>query len=84
MARLKIKVKYITSRLREQFNVPEEETVFLPEGSTYEDFYNFFNEKHKLNNTDIGVFSEGQNILLKLKEPITHFVIDVMPLVSGG
>ncbi|MCK4243655.1 hypothetical protein KAX03_02180 [Candidatus Bathyarchaeota archaeon] len=84
MKYLRIEVNYITSRLREQLNVPEEEVFSLPEGSTYEDFFKVFTEKHDIKGTDIGLFSEGHNILLRLKHPITNFVIDVMPLVSGG
>ena len=84
MKHLKIKVNYITSRLREQLNVSKEEVFNLPEGSTYEDFFKIFSEKYSLKGTDIGVFSEGQNILLKLRDPISNLTIDVMPLVSGG
>jgi len=84
MKSLKIKVNYITSRLRDQLNVPKEEIFLLPEGSTYEDFFNVFTEKHDIKGTDIGIFSEGQNVFLKLKDPITNFIIDIMPLVSGG
>jgi hypothetical protein len=84
MRYLKVKVNYITSRLREQLNVPKEEVFTLPEGSIYEDFFKIFSEKYNLKGTDIGVFSEGQNILLKLRDPISNLTIDVMPLVSGG
>jgi molybdopterin converting factor small subunit len=84
MKYLKVKVNYVTSRVKEQLSAPDTEVFHLPEGSTYEDFLNVFSEKHDLKETDIGVFSQGQNILLKLKEPISNLTIDVIPLISGG
>ena len=84
MKQLKIKVKYVTSRVREQLNVPDEEVFSLPVGSTYEDFFNVFVKKHNLKGTDIGVFSQGQNILLRPRNRIDNYEFDVVPLVSGG
>lgn len=84
MKELKIKVNYVTSRIREQLNVPKEEEFSLAEGSTYEEFFSVFTKKYNLKGTDIGIFSKGQNILLNPKHLIDNFEFDVVPLVSGG